>query len=195
MYATLGDEQQAYNYLDFFINHENVSPTTMYSEGKINPVIESPLSFATCIHDMLLQSWGGKIRVFPGTPTEWADAAFYQLRTQGAFLVSAKKDKGKTQFVSIESLAGQPCRVKMDIVEPKIYIDAKEVSDTDRVSRGGDGTYTIDLKKGEAVVFTTNELSITDLNISEVEITAEDRNLFGFSHKTTRLPGHSYYEK
>lgn len=92
MYAMLGDSEQAYHYLNFLIKHKNVSPTTMYAEG--NPVIESPLSFATCIHDMLLQSWGGKIRVFPGTPAQWGDVAFHKLRTQGAFLVSAKKNLG-----------------------------------------------------------------------------------------------------
>jgi hypothetical protein len=70
----------------------SVFPTTMYAEG--NPVIESPLSFATSVHDMFLQSWGGKIRVFPATPEKWGDVAFEDLRTQGAFLVSAKKQGG-----------------------------------------------------------------------------------------------------
>jgi hypothetical protein len=46
MYAMLGDAEKSYEYLDFLIKHKNVSPTTMYAEG--NPVIESPLSFATC---------------------------------------------------------------------------------------------------------------------------------------------------
>ena len=59
MYACLGDGEQAYHYLNFLIQHKNISPTTMYAEGNGNPVIESPLSFATALHDMLLQSWGG----------------------------------------------------------------------------------------------------------------------------------------
>ena len=92
MCAWLGDSDQAYHDLDFLIQHQNVSPTTMYAEG--NPVIESPLSFATCIHDMLLQSWGGIIGVFPAAPTLWGDVAFHQFRTQGAFLVSAKRKGG-----------------------------------------------------------------------------------------------------
>ena len=93
MYAMLGDAEQAYQYLDYFIQHDRVSPTTMYAEG--NPVIESPLSFATCVHDMLLQSWGGKIRVFPATPNQWTDVAFHQFRAQGAFLVTAKQEGGR----------------------------------------------------------------------------------------------------
>lgn len=193
MYATLGDQEKALYYLDFFINHQNVSPTTMYSEVKINPVIESPLSFATCIHDMLLQSWGNKIRVFPGTPDQWKNAAFHQLRTQGAFLVSAKKKKGNTQFVAIESLAGSPCVVYVDIANPKIYINSKEVTKTNKVKRGADGTYTIALKTGETVLFSTKKLNKTDLTIREIKVADPDKNLFGFSNKTERLPGHQYY--
>jgi hypothetical protein len=40
--------------------------------------------------------------------------AFHNLRTEGAFLVSAVRKGGKTQFVRIKSLAGGPCRVLVD---------------------------------------------------------------------------------
>ncbi len=88
-------------------------------------MIETPLSFAKSVHDMLLQSWGGTLRVFRGTPSSWPDAAFHQLRGQGAFLVSAKKKNGVTQFVTVESLAGSPCRIETDIPNAKIYINGK----------------------------------------------------------------------
>lgn len=45
-------------------------PNTLYKEGN-PPVMETPLSGAQCIHDMLIQSWGGKIRIFPAVPTKW----------------------------------------------------------------------------------------------------------------------------
>mgnify|MGYP000724167846 CR=1 FL=1 len=34
------------------------------------------------------------------------------LRTEGAFLVSAKRSRGQTRWVVIKSLAGEPCRVR-----------------------------------------------------------------------------------
>ena len=46
----------------------------MYKES--GPVIETPLSAAQSIHDMLLQSWGGKIRIFPAIPATWKDIAY-----------------------------------------------------------------------------------------------------------------------
>jgi hypothetical protein len=191
MYACLGDSDKAYDYLNFLIQHDRVSPTTMYAEG--NPVIESPLSFATCIHDMLLQSWGGKIRVFPAAPKLWGDVAFRNFRTQGAFLVSAKKKNGVTQFVRIESLVGSPCFVQTDIPNPKIYINGKSAKKRD--VRVDDGMYQIALKKGGSVIFTAAPLEDTDLNIQPIPVSEAESNLFGLSKKTERLPGHQHYYK
>ena len=193
MYACLGDGEKAYHYLDFLIQHKNVSPTTMYAEG--NPVIESPLTFATALHDMLLQSWGGKLRVFHGTPKIWADVAFKDLRTQGAFLVSAKKKAGVTQFVTVESLVGSPCVVQIDIPNPKIYINGTAAS-KEQARRTDQSYYEIKLAKGETATFTPVELEKTDLKVEPIPVSEADRNLFGLSKKTERLPGHAfYYEK
>lgn len=192
MYAMLGDRETAYYYLDFLIKHRNISPTTMYAEGNGNPVIESPLSFATCIHDMLLQSWGGRIRVFPGAPERWADVAFHQLRTQGAFLVTAKKKSEVTEFVTLESLVGSPCIVQPGIPDPKIFIAGKRAKKS-RVTMLDDGFYQIELQKGETVTFSRTQYKDTDFTIEPIPVSEAERNLFGLSEKTTRLPGHKYY--
>jgi len=193
MYAALGDAEKAYYYLDFLIQHKNVSPTTMYAEG--NPVIESPLSFATCIHDMLLQSMGGIIKVFPGTPERWGDASFYHLRTQGAFLVSAKRKEEKTQFVTVESLMGSTCVIQPDMLNPHVYINGKDVSNSELITKSNKGYYTIDLNKGETAIFTSSKLEKTNLTIRAIPVSEANRNLFGYSKKTERLPGHQYYSK
>ena len=193
MYAWLGDGEKAYEYLDMFLNNKGVSPTTMYAEVGYNPVIESPFSYATAMHEMLLQSWGGTIRVFHGTPEKWDNIAFKDLRTQGAFLVSAKKKDGLTQFVSIESLKGNPCVVQIDITNPKIYIAGKEISS--RIEINEKGLYEIDLEEGETVIFTPVALNKTDLNIEAIDIDEEDHHLFGLNKKTEHMPGHqNFYE-
>ena len=190
MYAWLGDEKMASYYLEFLVTHKNISPTTMYAEG--NPVIETPLSFAKSVHDMLLQSWGGKIRVFNGTPKEWPDAAFHQLRTQGAFLVSAKKKDGVTQFVNVESMAGSPCLIRTDIEKPRIYINGKKAKGS-QVKITNDGFYNVALKKGDTAIFSPVTLKSTNLSIEAISVAEDSRNLFGLNDKTTRLPGHQNY--
>lgn len=187
MYAWAGDSKMAYYYLDFLIKHDRVSPTTMYAEG--NPVIESPLSFATSIHDMILQSWGGALRVFPAAPEVWGDVAFKDLRGQGAFLVSAKKESGVTQFITVKSLIGTPCVVITDIPNPKVYIDGSPIY----IKAEEDGSYKLPLKKGETATFTPVALAQTDLSIQPISIDESGRNLFGLNDKTTRLPGYDHY--
>ena len=76
----------------------------MYVEsGGRNPVLETPLSAAASIMELLLQSWGGKIRVFPAVPEDWNDASFDQLRAQGGFLVSASRTQPVVKAISHSS--------------------------------------------------------------------------------------------
>src|SRR5262249_27188351 len=113
--------------------------------------IETPLSAATSLQEMLLQSWGGKLRVFPAIPKSWPDVSFATLRGEGAFLVSAVRHEGKTAWVRIESLAGEPCRIVVSdwskAVIRETSPDAKAV-----VTAAGDGEFDVTLPKGASIV-------------------------------------------
>jgi len=115
--AALGDGDAALRKLQRALTITPRGPTvrenTLYSEGGC-PTFESPISAARNVLDMLMQSWGGTIRVFPACPTQWPDVVFHNLRAEGAFLVSAGRKDGKTSWVRIKSLAGEPCRVQID---------------------------------------------------------------------------------
>jgi len=74
--------------------------------------LEAGFGAAAAIMEMLLQSYGGCIRVFPTIPDRWHDAYFADLRAEGAFLVTAKLTNGKTDFVALTSEAGEACRVR-----------------------------------------------------------------------------------
>ncbi len=111
--ALRGDD--AYFYLGELLRRF-IQPNTMYKES--GPVIETPLSGAQTLHDMLCQSWGEVIRVFPALPGTWADATLHNFRTQGAFLLSAVRKGAVTQWIRVRSEAGAPCRVRTGIAGP-----------------------------------------------------------------------------
>ena len=118
LYAALDRGNDAESILNHFltgsIGISQLLPNTFYVEsGGKNPVIETPLSAAASIMELLLQSWGHKIRIFPAVPDLWKNATFNDLRAQGGFLVSASRSEGKTAWVQIKSLAGEPCIVKI----------------------------------------------------------------------------------
>ncbi|WP_158839604.1 glycosyl hydrolase family 95 catalytic domain-containing protein [Saccharothrix deserti] len=125
-----------------------VQPNTMYKES--GPVIETPLSAGQSLHDMVCQSWGGVIRVFPAVPADWRDLAVHDFRTRGAFLLSAVRRAGRTEFVRLTSLAGAPCVLRVDIPGPLSVRSSWGREVPWRVLPGGD--MRIDVRRGEEVV-------------------------------------------
>ena len=88
--ASIGRPDDAVKWLTHFVDDTGrygCQPNTLYQEA--GPVIETPLSAARSLQDIVIQSWGGTIRVFPGVPGSWKDVTIDRMRTEGAFLVSA----------------------------------------------------------------------------------------------------------
>ncbi|WP_338287094.1 hypothetical protein [Luteolibacter sp. LG18] len=71
-------------------------------------------AFAGLTGELLLQSVGDVIRVFPAWPKD-QDAAFAKLRAQGGFLVSAEQKGGEVVRLSVESTVGG----KLRLLNPK----------------------------------------------------------------------------
>ncbi|MDO4856516.1 MAG: alpha-L-fucosidase [Thermoguttaceae bacterium] len=151
IYAILGEGENA---RDYILKHHNnrrfVQCNTQYFEGGW-PVIECSHVAARALQEMLLQSWGNQIRVFPAIPADWKETSFADLRTEGAFLVSAIRKDGKTSWVKIESLAGEECRVV-----PNFTGDFRS-SAPEKVQPLGNGLFKIDLKKGETITLWQGE--------------------------------------
>jgi len=68
--------------------------------------LEGNFAFASAIQEMLLQSHTGVVRIFPAIPASWTDVAFDNLRTYGAFLVSAKMKNGAVVSINVKSEKG-----------------------------------------------------------------------------------------
>lgn len=57
-----------------------------------------------------MQSYNGTIRLFPNWPKN-EDAAFQNLRGAGAFLISAKQQKGNVTFLTVYSEKGNDLKL------------------------------------------------------------------------------------
>jgi alpha-L-fucosidase 2 len=78
-----------------------------YSKFTYRPfTLEGNMAAASGLQEMLLQSYGGIIRIFPAIPKSWNDVGFYQLRAEGAFIVSALKKSGHVIKIEIVSEKG-----------------------------------------------------------------------------------------
>ncbi|MEU5770962.1 Tat pathway signal sequence domain protein [Streptomyces asoensis] len=169
MYAMAGDGDTAISYLRKFFDPTTRYPcqaNTHYTEA--GPVIETPLSASQSLHDMFCQSWNGVIRVFPAVPTAWADVTLHDFRTEGAFLVSAVRTAGRTRFVRIRSLAGEPLSVRHGLTgRLTVLLDDGTTATTRDL---GDGVLFVDLPKGREVLIhagTRPDLVIAPVAVSE----------------------------
>ena len=123
---------------------EYATCNTMYREA--GPVIETPLATAECIQSLLLQSWGGKVRVFSAMPSTWKQASFSRLAAQGGFVVSAEYKNGHTTEIEITSRTDANCVIETDLHRARICTAGK----ADRVVTI-EKTIKISIKKNETV--------------------------------------------
>ncbi|MEI6062796.1 MAG: glycoside hydrolase family 95-like protein [Bacteroidota bacterium] len=92
-----------------------------YSSFTYDPfTLEGNFAFAAGIQEMLIQSHNGIIRIFPSVPEAWKDASFENLRTEGAFLVSANKKDGMVNSFTITATKAGTARIKLPF--PTFYI-------------------------------------------------------------------------
>ncbi len=78
-----------------------------YSKRTYRPfTLEGNFAFASAIQEMLMQSHTGVVKLFPAVPSAWMDISFSDLRTYGAFLVSAKLQNGSVTQVEIRAESG-----------------------------------------------------------------------------------------
>jgi alpha-L-fucosidase 2 len=166
MYAMMGKGDSARDYLNQLLD-KFVQPNTMYLES--GPVIETPLAAATSIQELYLQYWADVARVFPAIPSNWKNAAFQNLRTEGAFLLSAVRKNGKTCWVKVESLKGGNLAIKPGFEHKPNLKSASAVNLSDQ----GKGVYTLSMPKGAVALLYVDE---KDLNVALEEAISYSQN-------------------
>jgi alpha-L-fucosidase 2 len=113
LYARSGRSEEALKLLSIYASafvlrngfHANGDQSGKgYSNFTYRPfTLEGNFAAAEAVHEMLLQSWGGVVRVFPAVPASWADVSFDRLRAEGGFEVSARRSAGHLNEVLVRA--------------------------------------------------------------------------------------------
>jgi hypothetical protein len=106
-------------------------------------------------------------------PAAWQEASFHDLRVEGAFLVSAVREKGQTKFVRVKSLAGEPCLIQSDL-RGKI----KMISSGKASMRQQNGLIELTMAKGEEAVLYSGRKP-KSFKIRAWQMKAEEANRWG----------------
>ncbi len=117
--ARAGDAESALRLLDIFVRafvlrngfHANGDQTRSgFSNFTYRPfTLEGNFLAAQAVQEMLLQSWSptpGRrdtevLRIFPATPWRWHDASFRDLRAEGGYRVSARRENNATTWLRV----------------------------------------------------------------------------------------------
>lgn len=134
--------------------------------------IDGNFGYSAAVAELLLQSYGGTLRLLPALPTCWSEGYIRGLKAEGNFEVSQEWKDGKLTKAIVKSNCGQLCKLSYkDIKKAEITdINGNKVEpyiiDADTVSLNTEsgGLYTISLPFNEnsAVI----ELKYSDLHIN-----------------------------
>ncbi|MBD3377845.1 hypothetical protein GF406_22640 [candidate division KSB1 bacterium] len=134
MAAMLGMGEHAFDYLAYFLKHGRESsgnftrsriwPNTMYTE--YGPTVETPMAFNRAIHDMLLFTRSGELRLLPAIPADWESVSFESLRMHGGHLVSLDYADNKLKRVKIECQSDD----QFTVFHPQIHYLAPDSTET-----------------------------------------------------------------
>ena len=110
--------------------------------------LEGNFAFAAGIHEMLLQSHTGIIQIFPAIPDSWAKVGFRNLRTEGAFIISAERAGGLTAKVKIEAEKSGSLSLANPFAGRPFTISGKPADD----AMTGQKIIDLDMEAGEVVI-------------------------------------------
>ncbi|MFI5380380.1 MAG: ribosomal protein L7/L12, partial [Tepidisphaerales bacterium] len=160
--ARVGDGEAAGRYLDTYLRafilrngfHANGDQTRSgLSNFTYRPfTLEGNFLAAQAVQEMLLQSWSPTpgqrdteiIRIFPAMPARWKDAGFDDLRAEGGYRVSARRENGVTTWFRITATHDGVARIRDTFAGRQIKW-ARE-----GVRKNGEN-FEVSLKAGEAI--------------------------------------------
>ena len=143
--------------------------------------LEAGFGAAAAVLEMLLQSQHGVIRVFPTCHPDWRDAAFFDLRTEGAFLISARMSDWRVRFVKIVSEAGRPCRMRNPFGCECVLKDSSE----NKTCRLNGDILEFPTKRGGTYLLTSPDCADVeeDMSLTPHQRSKNEKNWFGLKRQ------------
>jgi alpha-L-fucosidase 2 len=111
-WARLYEPQEALDNFNYYI-HENTF-NNLFAICQRELEVDGALGVGAAIAEMLVQSHEDEIHLLPSCPDAWAEGHVHGLMARGGFRIHMAWDKGIRTDAEIESLLGNPCKVRIE---------------------------------------------------------------------------------
>ncbi|MFC5051798.1 hypothetical protein ACFPK9_14435 [Rubritalea spongiae] len=105
---------------------------------------------------------------------EWENVVFEKFLAPGGFEISASRKDGKTEFVTIQSHAGEPYVIKIDFTPERV-----EGIEQSAVKRLKEGVYSVSMNESESVTLFAR--GVKETRIEAVDPDKSKLNSFGLN--------------
>lgn len=152
----------------------------MTTHGAYGLTIEDSGMYASAVQDFAVRSFLDKIYVLDVVPEAWPDVSFYHLRAEGAFLISAARKNGHTEFISILSEKGGPVRLISELgADAAVTCDGAAINAVYR-----DGEWQFDTEVGKEYLLCERDDREVTYCIEPVSGRSFEENYFGIKKRS-----------
>ncbi|MFJ1469605.1 glycoside hydrolase family 95 protein [Massilia orientalis] len=122
LWARMGDGEHAYSILRGLLAPERTYPNMFDAHPPFQ--IDGNFGGAAGILEMLVQSWGGEIRILPALPRAWPEGAVHGIRARGGIEVDLDWTGGRATRVALRGKPGQAAKVRIGERLVTVKLDA-----------------------------------------------------------------------
>jgi alpha-L-fucosidase 2 len=118
----MGEGERAYGILRGLLGRERTYPNMFDSHPPFQ--IDGNFGGAAAILEMLVQSWGGEVRILPALPRAWQEGSLHGLRARGGIEVDLDWAGGRATQLALRGKPGQTVKVRIGERLATVKLDA-----------------------------------------------------------------------
>jgi alpha-L-fucosidase 2 len=123
LWARMGEGDHAHSLLKSLLGPQRTYPNMFDAHPPFQ--IDGNFGGAAGIMEMIVQSWGGEIRLLPALPSAWPTGEVRGIRARGAITVSLGWRARKLRWLELTGPAHQPIELRYGDVSKSIALDAR----------------------------------------------------------------------
>jgi alpha-L-fucosidase 2 len=125
LWARMGEGDHAHSVLRALTGPQRTYPNLFDAHPPFQ--IDGNFGGAAGLMEMLVQSWGGEVRLLPALPSAWPTGEIKGIRARGGLVIDLRWRAGKLAALAVKGPAGAPLRLRYLGAVKDVTLDAQGV--------------------------------------------------------------------